>query len=87
MKTILVPYHGSDECEVVVSAAVTVAKKFGSYIEGLFVRALPPIIAGEGVSLPGDYLVQIESEGQQKAEQAERAYNEIMRLFHDEEIV
>ncbi len=78
MKTILVPYHGSDECEVVVSAAVTVAKKFGSYIEGLFVRALPPIIAGEGVSLPGDYLVQIESEGQQKAEQAERAYNEIM---------
>lgn len=79
MKTILIPYHGTDECEVVVSAAVAVAKKFGSYIEGLFVRALPPIIAGEGVSLSGDFLVQFEHEGQQKAEQAQRAYNEIMQ--------
>lgn len=70
MKTILVPYHGRDAAGTALDTALTVASRYGSYVEGLFVRQLPPIIAGEGITLPGDYMTQLAEEGRQLAERA-----------------
>ncbi len=67
MKTILVPFHGNDTAQSALELAYLIAERFGSYIEGLFVRQPPPIIAGEGITIPGEYLTQLAEEGRRVA--------------------
>ena len=55
IKTILLPFNNHQPAAVTVDAAHRVASRFGSYIEGAYYRQLMPIIAGEGITLPGDY--------------------------------
>ncbi len=74
MKTILLPFSGSDTATAALDTAVAVAHKFDSYIEGLFVRQLPPIIAGEGITLPGDYMTQLAEESQAQAKIARETF-------------
>ena len=70
IKTILLPFNNHQPAAVTVDAAHRVASRFESYIEGAYYRQLMPIIAGEGVTLPGDYLAEFEEEGRLQAERA-----------------
>lgn len=78
MKTILLPLHGSDPAKTALELAYLVAERFGSYVEGLFVRQPPPIIAGEGITIPGEYLTQLAEEGRRTAEDARERFTEFM---------
>ena len=86
MKTLLVPFRDSDAAEATAAATALVAKDFGSYIEGLYVRRTAQVIAAEGFVLPPDSLVQLADEGQRMAEDARR-FNGLMSdhgiPFHD----
>lgn len=70
IKTILLPFNNLQPTAVVVDAAHQVAGCFESYIEGAYCRQLMPIIAGEGITLPGDYLSEFEEEGRLQSERA-----------------
>lgn len=70
IKTILLPFNNLQPTEVEVDVAHRVASRFGSYIEGAYYRQLMPIIAGEGITLPGDYLAEFEEQGRLQAERA-----------------
>jgi nucleotide-binding universal stress UspA family protein len=70
IKTILLPFNNQQPTAVTVDAAQRIASRFESYIEGAYYRQLMPIIAGEGITLPGDYLSEFEEEGRLQAEQA-----------------
>ena len=70
IKTILLPFNNHQPAAVAVDAAHRVASRFESYIEGAYYRQLMPIIAGEGITLPGDYLAEFEEEGRLQAERA-----------------
>ena len=70
IKTILLPLNNHQPAVVAVDAAHRVACRFESYIEGAYYRQLMPIIAGEGITLPGDYLAEFEEEGRLQAERA-----------------
>ncbi len=78
MKTILVPFHGSEGAQSALEMTYLAARRFGSYMEGLFVRQPPPIIAGEGITIPGEYLTQFAEEGLRIAENAHRRFREFM---------
>lgn len=79
MKTILVPLHGSDTGQTTFELAYTMAKQFGSYVEGLFVRQPPPIIAGEGITIPGEYLAQLVEESKKLADNARERFSSFMK--------
>lgn len=76
MKTILLPYYGHDGTTAAFGTALQLAKRFSGYVEGLFVRQLPPIIAGEGITLPGDYVTQLTEESQRLADRARQEFRE-----------
>jgi len=59
-----------------------VASRFGSYIEGLFVLQPPPIIAGEGITIPGEYLTQLAEEGRRLADGARERFEKFMNERH-----
>jgi len=71
MKTILVPFYGKSVAGSALDTALVIANRYAGHIEGLFVRQLPPIIAGEGITLPGDYMTQLAEEGRQLAHRAQ----------------
>jgi nucleotide-binding universal stress UspA family protein len=71
MKTILVPIHDDDATDSVLAAALHVAHRFTSYIEGLHIRRIPQVIAGEGFVIPPDRLEHLADRGRgSEAEQA-----------------
>lgn len=74
MKTILLPVTGNADAKGAVSVALSVASRFNSHIEALYVRPLPPIVAGEGITVPGDYMARVAEESVQSAEQAHATF-------------
>ncbi|MFC1665552.1 universal stress protein [Pseudomonadota bacterium] len=76
MKTILLPYYGHEGTAAAFGTAVQLAKRYSGYVEGLFVRQLPPIIAGEGITLPGDYVTQLTEESQKLSERAQQEFRD-----------
>ena len=78
MRTLLIPFHGSDATQGALEMAHLVATRFGSYIEGLFVLQPPPIIAGEGITIPGEYLTQLAEEGRRLADGARARFEKFM---------
>lgn len=78
MKTILVPFRGDDQALATLTLACTVAGRFGSYVEGLFVRQPPPLVSGEGLSLPGETLASLDEEARRAAERAGERFAEFM---------
>ncbi|NIR29706.1 MAG: universal stress protein [Gammaproteobacteria bacterium] len=67
MRTILVPLHDEEVARSALDSAYLVAQRFGSYVEGLFVQPLPQIVAGEGITVPGAYVMQPVEEGRELA--------------------
>jgi nucleotide-binding universal stress UspA family protein len=78
IKTILLPFNNLQPTAAIVGAAHRVAARFESYIEGAYYRQLMPIIAGEGITLPGDYLAEFEEEGRLQAERAATTFKELL---------
>jgi len=75
--TILLPFNNIQPTGTVLDAARQIAGSHG-YVEGAFCRQVLPIIAGEGITLPGDYLAEFEEEGRQQAEAARLKYLELL---------
>lgn len=78
MKTILLPFRGDDNAHAPLELACTVAGRFGSYVEGLFVRQPPPLVSGEGITIPGDYITELEEEARQASERARERFAKLM---------
>jgi nucleotide-binding universal stress UspA family protein len=78
MKTILLPLNNAAPTPALLDAAKLVAERFGSYLEGAFSRQVLPVIAGEGITLPGDYLTEFEQEGKQQAEEAREMFERLL---------
>lgn len=67
MQTILLPFFDDEASQIALRTACLAAKRFDSYIEGLFVEEMPQIIGGEGMTLPPEYLAQLDNERHQRA--------------------
>lgn len=78
MKTILLPFRGDEQALAVLELAYTVAARFGSYVEGLFVRQPPPLVSGEGITLPAEYLTEFDEEARRAAERARERFEGFM---------
>lgn len=83
MKTILVPLEESDVLPSILEAALIVANKFNSYIEGLYEQPglTEVVVAGEGLGVTPPDLV--ETFQQQEKERAVRAH-ELFEAFMKE---
>jgi len=83
MKTILVPLEESDVLPSILEAALIVAKRFDSYIEGLYEQPglTEVVVAGEGFGVTPPELV--ETFQQQEKERAVRAH-ELFEAFMKE---
>ena len=77
MKTILLPFNNTQPTVAALDAACLLVGNNG-YIEGAFCRQVLPIIAGEGITLPGDYLAEFEEEGRQQAEAARETFRSLL---------
>ena len=78
IKSILLPFNNVLPTAVAINAAKTLGRHFGSYIEGAFCRQLLPVIAGEGITLPGDYLAEFEEEGRRQSEEARDVFFQLI---------
>lgn len=67
MKTILLPYHDEEAGRTALNAAIRLATRFGSYLEGLLVLGPPPLTLGPGMSLSPDFVTTIANEGRKFA--------------------
>ena len=83
MKTILIPLEDSDVLSSTLASAYIVAKRFGSYIEGLYEQPglTEVVVVGEGLGVTPPDLV--ETFQQQEKERAVRAH-ELFKTFMDE---
>jgi nucleotide-binding universal stress UspA family protein len=78
MKTILLPFRGDEQAQVPLELAYTVAERFGSYVEGLFVRQPPPLVSGEGITVPGEYIAELEEEARHASQRARERFTGFM---------
>lgn len=78
MKTILVPFRGDDQSLAALRLAYTVAEQFGSYVEGLFARQPPPLVSGDGITIPGEYLTELDEEARRAGERAQERFTSFM---------
>lgn len=78
MKTILVPFRGDEQALATLELAYTVAERFGSYVEGLFARQPPPLVSGDGITIPGEYLAELDEEARRAGERAQERFTGFM---------
>lgn len=78
LRNILLPYQGDEASDAALATAWLVAQQFGSYVEGFFAIQPPPIIASEGVTLPGEYVTQLADEARQMATEARARFERVM---------
>lgn len=74
MKTILLPFRGDEQPQAPLALAYSVAARFASYVEGLFVRQPPPLVSGEGITIPGDYVMELSEEARRASERARERF-------------
>ena len=65
MKQILVPYYDRETSARALDLAMAVVRpEARGFIQGMHVKQQPPVIAGEGITLPGDYLAQLSEQSE-----------------------
>ncbi len=74
MKTILIPLNGTTPSESLIDAAALLARQFNGFMHAVWCQQTLPIIAGEGITLPAEYLSQFEQEERELAEHARQAF-------------
>jgi nucleotide-binding universal stress UspA family protein len=70
MKTILLPFHDEDTGRTALDAATLVARRFGSYLEGLLVMEGPHLTFDRRMPVPTEYLEQMVREWREFADSA-----------------
>ena len=78
MRTILLPFHDDDASQIAAETSVQFGQRFGSFVEGLFVHRPPQIIAGEGITIPADYVTQLTDDGRAHASNARERFERTM---------
>ncbi|CAL8980924.1 hypothetical protein RHODGE_RHODGE_00058 [Rhodoplanes serenus] len=78
MKTILVPTEPNDAMRSTLATALTVARTFGSYLEGFAVRVSVPTVVAMDVA-PSASLAFFEEENAEAARQARELFETAMR--------
>ena len=78
MKTILLPFRSDEPPRTAMELAHSVAGRFGSYVEGLYVRQPPPIVSGEGITIPGELLTELGEEARRVAERTGEHFRRFM---------
>jgi nucleotide-binding universal stress UspA family protein len=68
MKTIMIPLNGTSPSESLIDAAVRLARQVNGFVQAVWCQQTLPIIAGEGITLPAEYLSQFEQEEKELAE-------------------
>ena len=82
MKTILVPLEESDVLPSILEVAFIVAKRFGSYIEGLYEQPglTEVVVAGEGLGVtPPDLVETFQQQEQERAVRAHELFETFMK--------
>ncbi len=77
MKTILLPLLDDDSADAALATARLLAVRFGSFIEGLFVRAAPP--TPQRAPIPPHFLDQYHEYWDQSAENARNRFTGFMK--------
>ncbi|MFT7529365.1 MAG: nucleotide-binding universal stress UspA family protein [Gammaproteobacteria bacterium] len=78
MKTILLPLNGVVPSEFLIDAAVLMAQQYNCFIQAAWCQQTLPIIAGEGITLPAEYLSQFEREERELSEHARSLFLEFI---------
>ena len=79
MRTILLPFHDDEASQIAAETSFQFAHRFNSFIEGLFVHRPPQIIAGEGITIPADYVTQLADDGRAHAVNARERFDRTMQ--------
>jgi nucleotide-binding universal stress UspA family protein len=79
MKSILVPLRTNEDIESVLDHAVTVARRFDSYIEGMVVEPVFQIAVGEAMAAVPAYDTQMLEEWRARAKAVHAKFDAIMR--------
>jgi nucleotide-binding universal stress UspA family protein len=79
MKTILIPFHDEDAGRTAIDAATLLARRFGSYIEGLLVQEGPHLAPGRTMPMPAEYLSQAVKQWREFADSAREHFLHITR--------
>lgn len=74
MKTILIPLNGTSPTDALIDAAVQLARQTTGFVQAVWCQQTLPIIAGEGITLPAEYLSQFEQEERELAEHSREAF-------------
>ncbi len=78
MRTILLPFSADEPSWAAQGIACDLAKRFGSHVEGLFVEETPQIIGGEGMTLPPEYLAQLDQERRARGQAARAEFEKAL---------
>ena len=78
IKAILLPFNNVQPSDAIFDTACRIGARFESYIEGAYYRQAFPIIAGEGITLPGDYMIGFEEEARIRAAKAELRFKSML---------
>ena len=79
MKTILVSIGQDNGVDGALVAAVSVARRFKSYIEGLFAQQIPMVIGGDASAIAPAYFTQITEDWRVAAREARVKFGEFMQ--------
>lgn len=74
MKTILIPLNGTSPSESLIDASVQLARQVNGFVQAVWCQQTLPIIAGEGITLPAEYLSQFEQEERELAEHSRSVF-------------
>jgi len=78
MKTVLLPVSAKGPEGPAADFAIALSKRQAGHVQIIHVRPLPPIVAGEGITVPGDYVTRMAEEGRQQGETAKSAFESRM---------
>jgi len=76
MNTLLLPLIGDDSGQTALSTAHLIAKRYASYIEGLFIRSAPPMVPRAPV--PAHFLSQYRDYWDENADKAREHFTTFM---------
>jgi len=79
MKTLLLPFFDDDASMAALGAAIKLANRYRSHIEGLFVTRPPQMIDGEGIAVMAPYVTQLKEEGEEQAGRARSRFEAAMQ--------
>lgn len=75
MKTVLLPVSAKGPVGPAADFAISLSQRQAGHVQVVHVRPLPPIVAGEGITVPGDYVTRMAEEGRQQGESARQSFD------------